>query len=85
MSKGAGCRILQVMSSKGLHSTSSRAQTSLQQQLEEVTADKQRLEAKLASLSDDRGSVQAQLQEVCNSDLRSAGTNTITPVANKDS
>jgi hypothetical protein len=54
-----------VISSKNLHSTSSRAQTGLQQQLEEVTAEKQRLESKLASISDDRGSVQEQLQEVC--------------------
>lgn len=69
MTTGIGCRILQVISSKSLHSTSSRAQTGLQQQLEEVTAEKQRLESKLASLSDDRGSVQEQLQEVCNSDL----------------
>lgn len=60
---------MQVISSKSLQSTSSRAQTGLQQQLEEVTAEKQRLESKLAGLSDDRGSVQEQLQEVCSSDI----------------
>lgn len=74
------CIVLKVISSKSLHSTSSRAQTGLQQQLEQLTADKQRLESKLASISDDRGSIQEQLQEVWCSSCPSTFAYTITVV-----
>lgn len=55
---------LQLGAIRGAQSESTRGNSALQNQLKEVTAEKQRLAAKLSSLEDDRSMLQQQLQEV---------------------
>ena len=54
----------QLQSVKGAQSESGKGLTTLQARLEEATAEKQRLAAKLSSLEDDRRTLQEQLQDV---------------------
>ena len=54
----------QLQSVKGAQSESGKGLTALQARLEEATAEKQRLAAKLSSLEDDRRTLQEQLQDV---------------------
>ena len=55
---------MQLAATRGAQSESTRGHSAMQSQLKDVTAEKQRLAAKLSSLEDDRSMLQQQLQEV---------------------
>ena len=55
---------LQFSSARGAHTEGSKALKAAEERSAQATAEKQRLAAKLATIEDDRSSLQEQLQEV---------------------
>lgn len=57
--------VVQLRNAKGAHSKGSKDLEQAEEHLTQALAEKQRLAAKLATVEDDRASLQEQLQEVC--------------------
>lgn len=60
-------QLVQVSSLQGANSESGKGHVALEARLEEATAEKQRVAAKLSAVEEDRRSLQMQLQEVLTS------------------